>query len=385
MNPTAIVKDEFDRVTKKQKLYHSVSQDVIDLVCDGIQDTLSRIQLDNNGVESESSVLVELRRKLDALFPIIQLKRSQKETKLSLTKLVKVLENLYHPDISLACRSIGFDIHLVNKILIQHCYREGLFDVGDCLVKEAGEEEETDVRSQSFEIKQIIESMKLRNIEPAMRWIFANRDKLKQKGSKLEFKLITLKYSDMLREGNRDATMKYARTHFPQYSSLHLQEIQKLVTCQLWIGELDKSPYAEMVSPSCWDKITKELINEYYHLLNQPLNSPLTVALSAGLESLPTLLKLVDVMALKKQEWQAMKQLPVPLELGNEFQFHSIFVCPVSRDQSSQENPPMMMPCGHVISKQSMMRLSKNCANRRFKCPYCLVETSATTCTQLFF
>ncbi|XP_010422961.1 PREDICTED: protein RMD5 homolog A-like [Camelina sativa] len=385
---TAVMKDALDRVTKKQKLHHSVSLDVIDLVCDTIQDTLSRIQLGNNdGVEPES-VLAELRQKLDALLPTIQLKRSQKETKLGLDKLVKTFESFYHRDISLACRNIGFDIRLVNKILIQHCYREGLFEVGDCLVKEAGEEEETEVRSQSVEIKQIIESMKLRNIEPAMRWVSANRGKLKEKSSEMEFKLVSLKYCNMLREGNRDDAMKYARTHLTRYCSGHLREIQKLVTCQIWIGKLDKCPYAEMVSPSCWDKITKELIREYYHLLDQPSRSPLTVALSAGLESLPTLLKLVDVMApLKKEEWEEMKQVPVPLELGNELQFHSVFVCPVSRDEScSKENPPMMMmPCRHVISMQSVIRLSKNCASRRFKCPYCSAQTSSPACRQLFF
>ncbi|KAL8250920.1 hypothetical protein R6Q59_034613 [Mikania micrantha] len=41
-----------------------------------------------------------------------------------------------------------------------------------------------------------------------------------------------------------------------------------------------------------------------------------------------------------------MKQLPVPVDLGHEFQFHSIFVPPVSRDQASEENPPMLMSCG---------------------------------------
>lgn len=384
MDLIATVKDSFDRITKKQKLYHSVSQDVIDLLCDGIKETLSRIQVDNNGVEPES-VLSELRRKLDALLPIIRLQRSQKETDLSLSKLVKVFENSYHPDISLACRSIDFDIRLVNKILIQHCYREGLFDVGDCLVKEAGEQEETEERSQSLEIYQLTESMKLRNIEPALRWISANCGKLKQNGSKLELKLVSLKFCDMLREGNRGDALRYARSHFPQYVSLHLNEIQKLMSCLLWVGNLEKCPYAEMVSLLCWDKITDELIKEYYRLLDQPSNSPLTVALSAGLESLPALLKLVHVMALKKDEWEAMKQLPVPLELGNEFQFHSVFVCPVSRDQSSEENPPMMMPCRHVISKQSLMRLSKNCTYRGFKCPYCPAETSAAACRQLYF
>ncbi|KAL1196266.1 RMD5-like protein [Cardamine amara subsp. amara] len=385
MDLVATVKDSLDRVTKKQKLYYSVSQDVIDLVRDGIEETLNRILLVNDGVEHES-VLTELRRKLDALLPFIRLQRSQKKTNLCLGRFGKILESSYQPDISRACRSIDFDIRLVNKILIHHFYRQGLFEVGDCLIKETGEEEEPELRSQSLEIHQLTESMKHRNIEPALRWISANREKLKHNGSKLELKLISLKFCDMVREGNQSDAMKYARTHFPPlYDSLNGKEIQKLMVCVVWMGSLERCPYAEMVSPSRLDNVTNMLIKEYHHLLDQPSNSPLTVALSAGLESLPTLLKLVDVMALKKQEWQAMKQHPVPMDLGNEFQFHSVFVCPVSRDQSSEDNPPMMMPCRHVISKQSITRLSKNCPYRRFKCPCCPAATSAAACRQLYF
>ena len=108
------------------------------------------------------------------------------------------------------------------------------------------------------------------------------------------------------------------------------------------------------------------------------------MAIEAGVEGLPTLLKLANVMPAKRQEWQAMKHLPVPVELGKEFQFHSVFVCPVSRDQGSEENPPMLMPCLHVLCKQSIMKLSKS-SSRTFKCPYCPAEVSAAQCRQLYF
>ena len=43
-----------------------------------------------------------------------------------------------------------------------------------------------------------------------------------------------------------------------------------------------------------------------------------------------------------------MTQLPVEVELGREFTFHSVFACPVARDQSTPDNPPMILPCGRV-------------------------------------
>jgi hypothetical protein len=84
------------------------------------------------------------------------------------------------------------------------------------------------------------------------------------------------------------------------------------------------------------------------------------------------------------QKWQTMKQLPVETPLENAFQFHSIFACPVSREQSTAENPPMLMACGHVLCKQSIPKLVKG-NSRTFKCPYCPLEITSSQSRQIYF
>ncbi|CAA7027113.1 unnamed protein product [Microthlaspi erraticum] len=384
MDVNGTVKDVFDRVAKKQKQYHSVSQFVTDRVCEEITVTLIQILLNNDGAEP-GSMFTDLRHKLESLLRIIQLQGTEKEMNTSLTKFEKLLEKSYHPDISRACRSIDFDINAINKMIVHYLYRQGMFEIGDCLVKEAEVELEREVRSQYLELHRLNESMKHKDIEPWMRWLSANSEKLKQNGPKLEMRLLSLKFCELRREGKLSEALAYAKTHFREYGSQQMVVVSRLVTSLLWADEnLEKSPYKELFSSIDWDTITEEMTKEYYSLLDQPCKSPLAVALSAGFKSLPTLLKLVRVMGLKREEWEAMKQIPVAVELGDEFQFHSIFVCPVNRDVSSEENPPMMMPCRHVICKESIMRLSKN-ASRRFKCPYCPAQTSAALCRQLYF
>ncbi|KAK1568209.1 hypothetical protein Q3G72_021715 [Acer saccharum] len=379
------VKDAFDRVAKKQKLSYSKSQEAIDQICHEIEQALARIQsVDPSSLVDLKSFLTELKLRLNAIGAQQQIEGSLKELNTSLGKYLKFLEKAFNPDISKAYRNVDFDYHIVNQIIASHFYQQGLFDLGDYLINEAGEPELSVLKSQFLEMYQILEAVKVKNVEPALKWISANREKLKENASNLEMKLHRLQFVEILQKSGRTDALDYAKINLAPFASLHMDEIQKLMGSLLWAGRLEMSPYAELLIPTHWDRLTEELTRKFCSLLGQSYQSPLTVAMAAGVEGLPTLLKLANVMAAKKQEWQAMKQLPVPLELGREFQFHSIFVCPVSRDQGSEENPPMLMPCLHVLCKQSIMKLSKN-SSRAFKCPYCPAEASVAQCRQLYF
>eukprot|EP01024_Parvocaulis_polyphysoides_P075172 TRINITY_DN9708_c1_g1_i1.p3 TRINITY_DN9708_c1_g1~~TRINITY_DN9708_c1_g1_i1.p3 ORF type:complete len:104 (-),score=14.27 TRINITY_DN9708_c1_g1_i1:526-807(-) len=79
-----------------------------------------------------------------------------------------------------------------------------------------------------------------------------------------------------------------------------------------------------------------------------------------------------------------LKDMPLEIDLGEEFMFHSIFACPVSKEQSTPNNLPMMLPCGHVLCQDSINNITTS-NQRPFKCPYCPSETTAQNCRKLFF
>ena len=100
----------------------------------------------------------------------------------------------------------------------------------------------------------------------------------------------------------------------------------------------------------------------------------------ASVYALPKLAKTMQLV--RQGEWmkQAHAELPVEIDLGLQFKFHDVFICPVSKEASgvNSHNPPVLLACGHVISKNSLNRISRTVGrDGKFKCHTC--PTTMTT------
>jgi len=151
------------------------------------------------------------------------------------------------------------------------------------------------------------------------------------------------------------------------------------MTCLLFMGRLDKYHYANMINiPVLWSEISNQFTSDCCGELGLSHQSPLYTCVTAGSSALPKQLKVAALV-----EGKGIKFQPIEIEMSKEFQFHPIFACPVSREQTTSDNPPMLLSCGHVISKASMTKLSRGTA--RFKCPYCPTEQNTAKVTQVSF
>jgi len=290
----------------------------------------------------------------------------------------KQLIRIFPTDLTKAfVEDIKFDHSLINQIIAQHLFRQGQFDCGQFFLKESKVQLSSSLEAPFSEMHKILHSIRSKNLQPAIDWAFQHRKELLATDWLLEFKLHKLNYLHMLSSSKQDEALKYARKHFGEFSKIYMKEIQRLMGCFVYVGRLEKSPYSSYFHPNLWNDISHDFTSACCSLLGLSYESPLYTCVTVGGVSLPKYYKVTSMMLGK-----GMKVPPIEVELGTEFKFHPIFACPISREQTTVDNPPVMLSCGHVISKGSMVKLAKG--NTRFKCPYCPAEVS-TRALQITF
>jgi hypothetical protein len=135
---------------------------------------------------------------------------------------------------------------------------------------------------------------------------------------------------------------------------------------------LAESPYRTIFDISlAFDEVASSFTREFCSLLGLSAESPLYVAVTAGALALPNLVKYTSINKAKNTEWTTQNELAFETPLPRSMLYHSIFVCPVSRGQTTDANPPVILPCGHVLARESLQKLAKG---SRYKCPYCPSE-----------
>ncbi|KAM0791205.1 hypothetical protein ACM66B_005687 [Microbotryomycetes sp. NB124-2] len=131
-------------------------------------------------------------------------------------------------------------------------------------------------------------------------------------------------------------------------------------------------------------KLSQIFAAAYLKALGLPKDSPLSVVTDiGGSGAMAKIHKVKAVMKEKKTEWSAVGELPVEIPLPVDRKYHSIFACPVSKEQSTFANPPMLLPCGHVIARESLARLARGTPT--LKCPYCPVVSHVAAAVRVHF
>lgn len=277
----------------------------------------------------------------------------------------------------------------LDRTVASHFIRTGQFSVAATFLEESGVALPDDRRPKFLEMHGIIDALRRRNIGPALQWVNDNREFLRGRGSRLEFCLHRSQIMRILLESdppNQGGAIQYIQTYCGHLRDKYEHELNQLLTCTLYapLERMRRSPYAFLAEPTIHTDLEGMLTQEFCAQLGMSKQLPLRVVGDIGAGgALARIEKGRKVMRERKSEWSQADELPIEIPLPPENRYHSIFACPVSKEQSTATNPPMMMTCGHVVSKESLQKLTK--PGGRVKCPYCPLESKEAQALQVHF
>lgn len=274
----------------------------------------------------------------------------------------------------------------ISKCILEHLYREGNFEAADALAEELPLAVEESIREPFAEMHQLARALRDRQVEPTVNWVQTHLEKLEGTGERLLLKLHGLAFIEFLRQKIPAKALAYAKKFIAPFTRAFPAEVQTLMGTLAFAYQLEESPYRRLLGEDLWEEAEDALVEAYCSVLGLPKESALNLCVNIGTMAWPRISKVLSLMKQRPGvEWNQQEELPVEIPLPPEARFHSIFVCPVLRQQSTDANPPMLLSCGHVISKEAVQRLSKGGGNVRFKCPYCPAECTASTAQVVYF
>lgn len=257
------------------------------------------------------------------------------------------------------------DEEIIKKIIGEYFFRNGYFKTGQIFEKE---EKLVIDKDQFINLNELLKSIDKKDFELLYKWSSEN-DK------ELEEQIYELNFIELLKQGNIKNCLEFSK------KLKNHKNFKHFMGSIIYIHKLQDSPYSFMLKEDKWKSLKQDLIRLYFKKIGKSSNCHLKTCLSCGIISFPSILKYVskdfDLIHVNH-----MSQLPIELDLSNQFIFQSIFTCPVSKEISTKDNPPFALLCGHVISKTSIEKLVRG--NRSiFKCPYCPTENTKSKCTEI--
>ena len=214
-----------------------------------------------------------------------------------------------------------------------------------------------------------------KDILPALDWCECNHECLLAMNSTLELKLFELQFLQLLMSrGVNDAiqfshTMYHKVIHFTNY-------VQRIIGSLTYANSSFKySPYASLCNDNQWKNVSELFKREAFKLKKLPVECSLSTALKAGCHTLPSLAKMKIVIQ-RQEKYDVLTkydELPIDIDLKPNLRFHSIFACPILRQQAVDiSSQPVRLTCGHLIGYESMRKMCSN--HGHFKCPYCPIQ-----------
>ena len=410
--------DEIDKLINALEEKEKSSFDEMELLLDSvdnlIQQTNTELSSENNNNDSKTKEIFSKKeaelRKLKLIPKMNRICNSYyhkyKEVNKKIDENIKGVNYLNNNKLT---KFIGnVDEKLIKEMILDHLIRKGNIKT----VERFKEEGKIDSSNLTHDIEifkeyyDIINDLKEHKLDKLYEWCIKNKEILlknldnifieenntdkdidkKIKEENIFFECVKYNFILYLEDTSKSISdcINYSRKHFKPFIGYKNcnKEISKLML-KLLYKKTDKSINSETEiknendNNKRWDKIQNLFIDTFFNLNHKSKDDILNMVLLAGRCVLPQVVeseeKLMDDKDQKNMEVDKEKnQLMYSLELPEELVFHNIFVCPISKEIATAENPPIRLNCGHCICKNSFEKIEKTGArHNQIKCPIC--------------
>lgn len=124
---------------------------------------------------------------------------SHRDLHSSVSKVGKTIDKHFVPDYDATSMEEVFGgpkkQRMLNEVILQHLYRQGQLEIGDCLAEETGLSDLKLSKEPFQELNQILEALSNRELGPALDWAARHRHELDDRGTSVITQSGSIRYS----------------------------------------------------------------------------------------------------------------------------------------------------------------------------------------------
>ncbi|CAD8142030.1 unnamed protein product [Paramecium pentaurelia] len=364
----SLLKD-LERIQKKARISNKIINNQLDQIIAEIEE--AKISNDYS----------QLKDKLQNYKPLTKIKQTNNECYAYISKMGKNMDKLYKKNLQYGQEHVELDQKVLTKLIKNHLLRDGEFEAYEILVKESGSEE-SQYHQFFAEVQNIVNDLKERKLNSAIQWAEQGE---KKSTNNLLYELLKQRVIQLVQTEGINAAVYFMRNNssFQEQSQGRLYEICLITYSLLLWPNIENTKYYYLYDDEKnWPRILKLFLEVASKSQNILIKSEIRTVFSAGCLAMPKLIKYNQITRNRSSE-VLVNDIPIDIEIGKEYKYHSFFVCPVSKEVTTSDNPPVLLKCGHVISKLSAHKMIAN--KSKFKCPTCPIETKGADLPELIF
>lgn len=256
----------------------------------------------------------------------------------------------------------------LDRLLVDHLFRGGYYESATKLSEQSDLKDLTNV--ELFQVTRSVEvSLSTGDTSKCLAWCHDNKSKLRKIKSCLEFRLREQEFIELVKQDKRLDAINHARKYLSNAEDSQREDLEHLMGLLAYPPDTKKEPYRSLFDKSRWQSLIELFKQENYTLFQLNSVSVFSVVLQAGLSALKTPL-------CYRKSGQRDPECPLCSPMLNELAkslpyphcSQSKLICSISGQPLNENNPPMMLPNGHIYGETSLKAMAaKN--NGCIKCP----------------